>query len=154
MQTTAGPMLTLTKQLAVNTGLLPNAVYDRHNREINVTVIVSRTESGGLIFRLPPITIKGPAQHETSAVWTVLWNYLPDSSLAGQPDGEFEIQTPTLENLPAGVTVTQISPNLQQIKVDAVPQVVLTSFSYDIASQSGNELDDPTIVVAPEPVGG
>jgi hypothetical protein len=152
MQTTAEPMVTLTKQLVVNTGGLPNVVFSRQDKNVNVTAIVSREESGTLHFRLPPITIKSPSAGQEPLTWFVSWNYQPDSSLTGEPDQQYEIEIPaTAQMTGAGITVVRQSPN--DFLITVPPGMSLTSFSYDVVVPSDHEVDDPTIVVAPEPVG-
>ncbi len=136
----------------------PTVTFDSLN-SITMWVVVSSFQ-GLLRFKAPPLAINGPKLGESPWTWTVVWNFVPDSSVGGFD--RFEVQFPTPPTPPLAPGITLGTP---QQKTDTQVQTTITfddtlklaSFNYDLSAVVNNVqqvVHDPTIVVTPEPIGG
>jgi hypothetical protein len=150
-QVTADPAISSAFEQAT----LPTTTYNPVDHAVEVTVIVSRLESNSLKFTAPPIVLKRPKTGDPTSVWTLTWQFQPDSSLAGIVLDTFSIQVPAKgTTMPFTPTPTGLSEWI--IPINSIDDPSLIAFEYDILASNGfaHLVDDPTIVVTPEPIGG
>jgi hypothetical protein len=132
----------------------PTVTFDSLN-SITMWVIVSSLQ-GAHSFKAPPLAINGPKLGESPWTWTVVWNFVPDSSVGGFD--RFEVQFPTPPPAP-GITLGTPQQNTKtqvQATITFDETLKLTSFNYDLSAVVNNVqqvVHDPTIVVTPEPIG-
>jgi len=145
-------MQAIMEQAAIDQATLPNAAYDKKDHMITATVLVSLAAPNVRSFQTPPITLKGPQHGEPALTWTVQWSFGEDLTLAGASPVQYEILV-----LPTStVQASSLGPDLWLFKIEPDTVTSLAAFSYDIiVSDPGivRQIDDPTIVVTPDPIG-
>jgi hypothetical protein len=137
--------------LGIYSMTFPTLAYSKESKEITVSVIVSPPADvgGPLRFQVPPITIVGPRPQDPLPTWTVSWNFVLDGLVTQ------DTFTINMLSIPDCLKL-ELSGTNQHRFTFLTHDVNLISFSYDIATKNPGDpkphIEDPTIVVTPDPI--